>query len=1737
VHGNSTKLEVALARPSASLSLQLTAIDRVPTSGLVPSQAAAMTSTHLADVDGDGVSDLVTCTLDPSLQTPVWTARPWRPLGVGTEPGFALSPEPIDPLFGYPCYLRVKMVDADADGKVDLLFQHFADAGGGLVAGTTFDLLSRHSDGTWTTRETELPVPPDGASPLLLDVNGDGLPDAVESFEDGLLRTFLNTGRGFGPAHLSLLGVPQQARHFALATPIDVNADGRQDVLLPLQEADNVSPIWVVLSATGAEGDGTFAVAPSGIDATAQHTEDGIDLADRFAPRVTDVDGDGAQDLLIRRDGRFEVLRNRLGDADLLVGVTDGRNPHDPGEPAHLPTMALRYGHLHDGARTLGEAPGSAAWEAEPYLARTGFPYAPSLPAEHDAIDCLYPRVCVVGPRRVLTGYVLHNGANAPRSYSIAYRDGRYDRHGRGFLGFGARIVRDLDLGASTIELYDSVTFDPERRNYPHAGSLRGTWQISPALPEQPESPFLQASFTSILSEVVPTNDGATYHVLPSLRYQRRWEAWVPPLGVPGKTLEGFVRDVEPEDTRVLAESYLVVDAHDDHGNVTREHAWTDGVDLAVTIERAFSNDEAAWLLGRETYRMECSASAGDEPCRTTTRTYDAAGDVATETIESDDHDPETHLALEVARDAFGNVVLASAHDAYGHHRTTCASYDAEGVFPYAEGNAEAEVHYSWFDPGRGVRTAALDPNGLVTRWDYDGLGRLTREARPDGTETTFTLSRTKDGGPQHDEWTDRLRARTPGGSDDTVQYDALGRPIRWLSQNSPTYVSVGGFVAPKQRRIVREVVYDALGSHIVRRSIPFEEGTPPEDVPQHELTYDAVGRLIAHRTPWNALTRYEHDGHIHRAIDPHDHETATETDALGRPVVVLASEGASTSYSYGPFGLLASVTDAGGEVTTLDRDAYGRVRLRLDPDRGATVTHYDGFGQPRWSIDAADRVVSYGFDRVGRRIRRTDVDGTATWTWGSSVPAIGLLTKATSADGATTELKYDVSGRPTSASLTLDGETFATGATYDAQGRLDTLTYQAPGVEPLVVQRDYDPYGRLRSVRDGSTGDPYWHELDTDGAGRTAGELFGNGVTTARTYHDAKDRVESITTLAPAGVVQSLTYDYGRKRSPTRRADGLLGKVELFEHDALDRLTCSRFEDEKADCALAYAYAPNGNVTYKSDVGDYTYDPEHPHAALTAGSESFGYDEVGNQVVRPGAKITYSALDLPKRYDLDAGGTVTFDYDADGQRVRKASELAETITLGGLYERVTHYDTGVVDHRFFVRSSERVVAVVQRSLGGRSGAFYLHPDALGSIEVVTDANGTVEERRSYDAFGTRRDPSWGPAPFGPPPSSVVRSGFTGHDDDELGLVDMKGRIYDPRIARFLTTDPFVSRPLFSQAWNRYSYVENAPLSFTDPTGFQAADTTEVRWWYELPEGASSGEGVLSGPPPPEDWSAELAYDGARTAPTDAGIQGDRGADVPAGAARPEATMSLPAPLATAWEVQLGVQDATAEFARHAVMQAVVDAPSFGANNTSTLILSLVTTEPDSLPGVVGMLNPALKLTLDPLVAMGDRLEKAAAAAEQGDARGTGREATAAVLLGGVTLLGAAEGIGPLAAEARGATGAARAADGLIDPNLVRFSQDSVKSTFRNGAGVNDAIAALRGPDGASVAARFPPIRLFESEGRLFTLDNRRLLAFSMAGREVPFRMATAAEISQEGTRKLSTTAAQGWGWTITVRP
>ena len=69
---------------------------------------------------------------------------------------------------------------------------------------------------------------------------------------------------------------------------------------------------------------------------------------------------------------------------------------------------------------------------------------------------------------------------------------------------------------------------------------------------------------------------------------------------------------------------------------------------------------------------------------------------------------------------------------------------------------------------------------------------------------------------------------------------------------------------------------------------------------------------------------------------------------------------------------------------------------------------------------------------------------------------------------------------------------------------------------------------------------------------------------------------------------------------------------------------------------------------------------------------------------------------------------------------------------------------------------------------------------------------------------------------------------------DGAGIVHMRGRIYDPRLGRFLQADPIVQDPLNAQSYNRYTYVFNNPLSLIDPSGYRSLSANLELYWKPI---------------------------------------------------------------------------------------------------------------------------------------------------------------------------------------------------------------------------------------------------------------------------------------------------------------
>ena len=256
-----------------------------------------------------------------------------------------------------------------------------------------------------------------------------------------------------------------------------------------------------------------------------------------------------------------------------------------------------------------------------------------------------------------------------------------------------------------------------------------------------------------------------------------------------------------------------------------------------------------------------------------------------------------------------------------------------------------------------------------------------------------------------------------------------------------------------------------------------------------------------------------------------------------------------------------------------------------------------------------------------------------------------------------------------------------------------------------------------------------------------------------------------------------------------------------------------------------------------KSDVGTYTYGQAHlacssghagPHALTeVAGTKNatYCYDLNGNMVTGDGRTITYSAFDKPTQI-VKGTNTVSFTYGPDRARFKRVDVTATGTTT-------THYVGGKAFEEIFkpggTKEAKHYIggfAVVTETDDGVNPPVvttdYLLRDHLGSVDVITDELGQLVRKMSFDAWGQRREVNWtamaNPTLY---QSVVTTRGFTDHEQiDSVGLVHMNGRVYDPELGRFLSADPFIQDAENLQSWNRYTYVLNNPLSFTDPDGF-----------------------------------------------------------------------------------------------------------------------------------------------------------------------------------------------------------------------------------------------------------------------------------------------------------------------------
>jgi RHS repeat-associated protein len=1209
---------------------------------------------------------------------------------------------------------------------------------------------------------------------LFADLNGDGLRDIVRpATGSGWVRW--STGAGYGPKQ-DLVNGPEPDGN---ANPgmdqgtsvADLNSDGREDIL-----AFRFSPSPQVIAYLS-RGDGSFDPVVIATWPGQFHAYDGFSTS-----RAGDFDADGLIDVVVVDDNHhLRVLLQKPGQVDVVRAIGDSVTK-DPREVIHY-------------SNQWSDAPESAA--------------------------CSFPQRCIRHGMPVVREHWTWQGSDVGQYRKVLYdyQDPRVDLHGRGFSGFGKVRVRDVDRGSET-----SITYNHGKRDgtiYPEAGLPKTVTHVAPILEGAP--PSLPATVRARITEVQNSyalkllNGDRTHAVHPSEWISSEWEQDV--ILNP----DGVEVPFDPSASIVRKRSGSF--EFDEYGNGTKVEEETQG-GVRRVLKTTYDIRPDDWLISLPD--MVTYVAMDNSPTyingvkhvpapRVVHYVHDSLGFLKTVNVEPAALDPHEKLTTTFERNSDGLVTLITSEAPGEAPRHVGIGYDgAEGIFPVKVWNDLGYTQGFAFHPAYGVLAVSRDENGVETRVQHDAFGRVRRAER-DGEAGVdiFSSVNLKNG------WVAGLikHMQSDAGDAGYTAFDELERPVE---------EAVRAFDGQWSRSAI---AYDLLGriKHVTR---PELGGI---SLNKTQYFYDTLNRLVSVQAPDGSVTAFEHELLKVTTIEPGGAKNILVSDVEGRveqSIDILDGQDVPTTFVYGSFDLIRNVIDPEGNITSLNYDKRGRRTSLVDPDRAVTITTYNGFDEILTEENALGPVTVFKRDILGRVYERDDADGITKFTWSAQHGRLGLLESTESPDGTKTEHWYDDFGRPTISMWTLSaGDAYAVTRHYDPLGRLKSIDYPAVPERPqFSVEYDYTPHNYLEKIRDpASQGLPFWTVQSRNADGALTQALRGDGALHKRSYKLLTGQLD-VLELQKAGVtLDSIKHMYFTSGNLKTRTDSVNSRTETFGYDDLERLTSWKLDTPAGKRETTYQYDLIGNLKQVQENGALIADNEYgtngkPHALTWTKSNalqsSYLYDAIGRIKQGGGRDIEYTAFDLPRSITQNAV-TTDFAYDAFGRRVRKSKPGSSSIYVAELYEK--REKNGEIDHVFFIPGELGLIAEVHWKQGKpqEDKTLYLHGDALGSTRVVTGGKGGGVQRMYFEPFGQRIEYDGTPSAQGYTPSTEI--GLTGfqHDDD-LGLVNARGRIYDPTIRRFITPDPLVAFPLFGQSYNRFSFCLNNPLSFVDPTGFRA---------------------------------------------------------------------------------------------------------------------------------------------------------------------------------------------------------------------------------------------------------------------------------------------------------------------------
>jgi RHS repeat-associated protein len=615
----------------------------------------------------------------------------------------------------------------------------------------------------------------------------------------------------------------------------------------------------------------------------------------------------------------------------------------------------------------------------------------------------------------------------------------------------------------------------------------------------------------------------------------------------------------------------------------------------------------------------------------------------------------------------------------------------------------------------------------------------------------------------------------------------------------------------------------------------------------------DLVGRKRFDIDNLNDTVTYEYnlDGNVTATIDQSGKRFSSKYNKeLGKIESSFNPNiGQRTSYSYNYWGEVEEVKSGylGSNTILFTYDKIGRVKSRVErksvlasninaPDNRIEDKidyEYVSFNEAQYGkgklktikVKGDDRKLDkyFEYDKYGRLIKKefgfenyvgsSHEDGDAKTAWNSVI-----------GNGKTINIKYS----------------------YNSVGQIETIQY--PKLNTINYKKDFIvkyiyENGSVKTVNANTK--KIWEYLEGNADGTPKKVAFNdNKTTTDYTYNNLNQNLESITTFYNgSSKVQKWNYTYDDINNVTSKVDLFNSSTfgETYTYDDMNRIKTV----QNNGIINQYRYDQLGNIIYRSDVGYYrTRDNYFPNELskerkLTINKDSINslkndeglygdvddieyyFDLVGNRYkkeIKENVQFvaTFNHFNKPDYIsNWITGSKTSYFYDEENNLQIETKGGRIKYFIDGLFE--FEYIPGFqVNQKFYISVNGEIVGYNNiENITKEDKYFFLHKDALGSITAITDEKGKVSVF-AYDIWGKRIDPkTWKPIVNG------FTKGFTGHQHwDELGLINMGGRLFDPVIAQFLQVDPILNIENPTLGLTAYSYCYNNPLYYTDPTGY-----------------------------------------------------------------------------------------------------------------------------------------------------------------------------------------------------------------------------------------------------------------------------------------------------------------------------